>query len=247
MAYLPAGQKVTRPGPNGPVTLTARAWALLADAYKSVGLPEADLVVNQGSWHHGSASGSTHDGGGAFDLRVWNLPPEKVGPLVVALRSRGVCAWKRDQIHGNFQPHIHGIDRNEAGLSDGAQSQVNDYDRGGNGLSGAAHGKDYHPRPKQVAFRYGPPPAPWGGKNIGWLSSQRPQILAAQKTLAVRQTGTYLPLVDRAFRAAIEAYQRSHPDAAKADGTMLEDGTLKKPGVIGPNLYRSLLVHYPAG
>lgn len=247
MAYLPAGQKVTRQGPNGPVTLAAREWALLADAYKAVGLPEADLVVNQGSWHHGSASGSTHDGGGAFDLRVWNLPPEKVGPLVVALRSRGVCAWKRDQTHGNFQPHIHGIDRNEAGLSRGAADQVVSYDHGRNGLSGSSEGPDYHPRPKQVAFRYGPPPAPWGGKNIGWLSTQRPQILAAQKTLAVRQSGTYIPIVDRAFRAAIEAYQRSHPDAAKADGTMLADGTLTKPGVIGPNLYRSLLVHYPAG
>ncbi len=32
MAYVPPDRRVTRPGPNGPVTLTARVWALIADA-----------------------------------------------------------------------------------------------------------------------------------------------------------------------------------------------------------------------
>lgn len=238
MAFVPAATRVTRPGPNGDVVLTARVWALLFDAYKAVGLPESSCVVTQGSWHHGAQSGSTHDGGGAFDLRVWNLPTAKHEPLVVELRKRNVCAWKRDKAHGGFDPHIHGIVRDEAGLASGATWQVADYDRGNNGLQGKSAGKDYHPRPAQHPFIYGPPPAPWGGKNIGWLSTQRAQILTAQTVLGVKQSGTYLPIIDGAFRKAIGDYQASHPAAFKADGS--------KPGVIGQVLYASLLVHYPA-
>ena len=66
MVYLPATSRVTKAGPNGAVVLTARVWALLADAEKAVGLKAGTLVVTQGSWHHGAQSGSTHDGGGAF-------------------------------------------------------------------------------------------------------------------------------------------------------------------------------------
>lgn len=243
MTYLPAAQRVTVPGPNGPVVLTARVWALLRDAYKAAGLKETDLVVTQGSWHHGALSGSTHDGGGAFDLRVWNLPASRHEALVVELRRRNVCAWKRDAAHGGFQPHIHGIVRDEADLASGAVWQVREYDRGRDGLSAA--GPDYHPRPAQHPFAYGPPPAPWGGKNIGWLSLQRPQIQSAQASLGVKVTGTYLPLIDRAFRAAIEVWQKSHPAAGQQDGTVDKDGHVTKPGVIGPNLYRSILTRYP--
>lgn len=236
MTYVPAAQKVTRSGPNGPVVLTARVWALLEDAYKAAGIPVSDLVVTQGSWHHGSQSGSTHDGGGAFDLRVWNIPAHLHEALVVELRKRDVCAWKRDAAHGGFSPHIHGIVRDEAALSSGAAWQVRDYDNGGNGLQGASAGKDYHPRPAQHPFHYAPPPPPWGGKNIGWFSLQRAQIKAAQKVLGVRQTGTYLPLLDGAFRNAIGVWQAKHPKAYEDDG--------KKPGVIGLHLYESLMVYY---
>lgn len=154
MPTVPAATRVAMPGPNGKVVLTARVWALLRDAYKAAGLRDSDLVVTQGSWHHGAASGSTHDGGGAFDLRVWNLPASKVEPLVVELRKRNVCAWKRDKAHGGFDPHIHGIVRDEADLSTGAEFQVREYDRGRDGLSAA--GPDYHPRPVQQPFVYGP-------------------------------------------------------------------------------------------
>lgn len=161
MPTIPAGTRVTRQGPNGAVVLTARVLALLADAYKAVGLPESSLVVTQGSWHRGSQSGSTHDGGGAFDLRIWNLPSAKVEPLVVELRKRNVCAWKRDKAHGGFDPHVHGIVRDEPDLSTGAAFQVREYDRGRDGLSSA--GPDYHPRPVQRPFVYGPVIAPFPG------------------------------------------------------------------------------------
>ncbi len=128
-------------------TLTRRVWALLADAEAAAGLEPGTLVVTQGSWSAGSLSGSTHLGGGAFDLRTWNLPAAKVEPLVVELRRRNVCAWLRDRQHGGFDPHIHGIVRDEPGLSSGARWQVQQYDLGRNGLSNL--GRDYHPRPTQ--------------------------------------------------------------------------------------------------
>lgn len=94
-----------------------------------------------------------------------------------------------------------------------------------------------HIRPDGTIAAPVPPAAPWGGKNIGWASMQRAQILTAQRVLGVKQSGTYLPIIDAGFRKAIGAYQASHPAAFKADGS--------KPGVIGQVLYASLLVHYP--
>ena len=131
-------------------TLTKRVWALLEDAYAAAGIDPSALVVTQGSWSAGSLSGSTHLGGGAFDLRSWTVPPARLEPLVVELRRRNVCAWFRDQAHGGFQPHVHGIVRDEPGLSSGAQWQVAEYDRGYDGLT--RRGKDYHPRPTQQHF-----------------------------------------------------------------------------------------------
>lgn len=200
MPTLPAAQRVTRTGPNGTVELTAREWALLADAYASVGLKPTDLVVTQGSWHHGVASGSTHDGGGAFDLRTWNLPADKLEPLVVALRRRGVCAWKRDKDHGGFDPHIHGIDRYEPGLSSGARWQVAEYDAGRDGLD--ARGRDYHPRPEQAAYVYGPVIAPF--------------------TAAVYRAGTKGPVVETMRRALrLPAGDVWDDDVTKAWGAYL--------------------------
>jgi len=231
MAYLPAGQQVTVPGPAGPVTLTARVWALLRDAYKAAGLPDTALVVTQGSWHHGAQSGSTHDGGGAFDLRVWNLPAAKVEPLVVELRRRNVCAWKRDAAHGGFQPHIHGIVRDEADLSRGARDQVVSYDRGRDGLSAA--GPDYHPRPAQHPFVYAQPPAPYPGKPIGWPSARTtsagPAIFTLEKCFGLPATGLY----GKALRDAIAKWQLSHPGPWAKDRVGV--------GAAGPSLYAGIV------
>jgi hypothetical protein len=157
--------KITKNGQ----TLTARMWQLLEDAYTAAGMdPDRYLVVTQGSYKGGSgasASGSTHDGGGAADLRTWNLPASQQANLcqnvVVELRKRNGCAWYRDQAHGGFDPHIHVIVRDEPALSSGARWQVSEYDRVHNGLSN--QGPDYHPRPIQRPYQFddgGTPPAP---------------------------------------------------------------------------------------
>lgn len=156
MTYPPAGQKVTRNGQ----TLTARMWSMLEASYAAAGLA-GRLEVSQGSYKNGSgasASGSTHDGAGAADLRVVNLPSSARANLcerlVTELRRRGGCAWYRDEAHGGMSPHIHVILRDEGPLSSGAAQQVRDYDAGRNGLSNK--GADYHPRPKQETYRYPP-------------------------------------------------------------------------------------------
>ncbi len=231
MAYVPPDRRVTRPGPNGPVTLTARVWALIADAEKAVGLKPGTIVVTQGSWHHGSQSGSTHDGGGAFDLRVWNLPVPTVEPLVLELRKRNVCDWKRDKAHGGFDPHIHGIVRDEAGLSRGARNQVAAYDRGLNGLDDG--GKDYHPRPVQRPFAYRKP-APYPGKPIGWPGPRTTSAGAAIETL---EECFGLPITGRfsnALSRKITGWQLTHP------GPTLKDRV--GPGAAGPSLYAGIVL-----
>lgn len=231
MAFLPPAQKVPLPGPNGTVVLTARVWALLRDAYKAAGLPETSLVVTQGSWHHGSASGTTHDGGGAFDLRVWNLPAAKHEALVVELRKRNVCAWKRDKAHGGFDPHIHGIVRDEADLSRGALYQCREYDQGRDGL--ASQGKDYHPRPTQHPFVYATPPAPYPGKPIGWPSprttSSGPAITTLEKCFGLPQTGNY----GKPLRDKIAGWQITHPGPWAKDRVGV--------GAAGPSLYAGIV------
>jgi hypothetical protein len=152
-------------------TISRRMLAYLDASYVAAGLtPATHRVVTQGSWRGGqtSASGSTHDGGGAADLRVWNLPRgmatfSRSHPLVIELRRRGGAAWFRDQAHGRMDPHVHvilGPVGSEPGLSSGAAWQVAEYRAGRNGFSSG--GSDYHDRPAQSAFVTGgtttPPP-----------------------------------------------------------------------------------------
>lgn len=185
--------RVTRPGPNGPVTLSARVWALLEDAYRACGMdPARFLVVTQGSWSSGSLSGSTHRGGGAADLRVWNLPASVQADLgrvlVVAIRERGgLSTWWRDRNHGGFDPHIHVIVADEPGLSSGAAWQASEARAGRNGLSSG--GPDYHPRPRVVGFPW-PPPAAAPRKDHGMVvirQGSRWRLIAGDRAVGVSE------------------------------------------------------------
>lgn len=246
MTWVPPETKVTKPGPNGPVVLTARVWSLLAEVEKRAGLKPGTLVVTQGSYRPRTTySGTVHTGGGTLDLRTWNITHAAAMKVIAGFRGFGDPAWFRDKDHGGFAPHIHIVVADEPDLSASARWQVKEYRAGRDGLTSA--GPDYHPQPALTeVYNYPPDPippaAPWGGKPIGWASLQRPQIRTAQIALRtlfpdVKVTGTYLPIVDRAFRIAVGKYQAAHPDATELDGD--------RAGVIGEHLYASILTRYP--
>lgn len=101
------------------------------------------------------ASAGYHDGGGTFDLRVWDLTASQVEQAVRTLRACGAAAWLRNVQHGGFEdPHIHFVLGSDSPLSPGAAWQWLAYLNGGDGLSGGT--RDYHPRPTPLVVE---PPA----------------------------------------------------------------------------------------
>jgi hypothetical protein len=111
-------------------------------------------TITQGAWmtlNGGGASDSAgyHDGGGCFDLRVWDLTDKQVSTLIRTIRAHGAAAWLRNPQHGGFtDPHIHLVLGTDADLDDGAAYQWRDYIAGGDGMGG----RDYHPRPNPLVL-----------------------------------------------------------------------------------------------
>jgi len=130
----------------GNATLNARTLAMLAHA-QTLYAGKIDLTraaITQGSYNAGTVALSfgTHDGGGAVDISVRNLPQDwsilwDDIPLVIeALRTAGFAAWYRDESDG-MTPHIHAIAIGDAELSPAAQLQLSGrygYFRGYDGL-----------------------------------------------------------------------------------------------------------------
>lgn len=117
----------------------------LAWAQKRAGVK---FDYSQGSYHHGSVSGSTHDEAGAVDLRIQGWGKTTIDKVVHALRDAGFAAWHRDAQDG-FDPHIHAILIGLKGLSTGARWQTLEYDSGRNGLNNRKPDRDaYRPKPK---------------------------------------------------------------------------------------------------
>ncbi|MBB3041232.1 hypothetical protein [Nocardioides soli] len=112
------------------------------------------IVITQGAWMTvagggARASAGYHDGGGCFDLRVWNLTSRQVVTLVWAIRRHGGGAWLRNLAHGGFtDPHIHLVLGTDYDLDSGAAWQWSEYIAGRNGL--ASSGRDYHRRPNPL-------------------------------------------------------------------------------------------------
>jgi hypothetical protein len=93
--------------------------------------------------------------GDVFDLRARTVPRDRRVDVVVGFRRRNVCMWLCHPAHGwtKTGPHFHGVVRGSAhGLSTAARFQVDDYDRGRNGLSGSSNGADPFPLPAQHPF-----------------------------------------------------------------------------------------------
>ena len=106
---------------------------------------KAPLVITQGSYNTTvAASGGTHSGGGALDLRATNLTAAQRKEAVACLRRVGFAAWLRTPAQSDWPYHIHAIAIGCPDLSRTAKAQVTDYLNGKNGL--ASHGTDDGPR-----------------------------------------------------------------------------------------------------
>lgn len=148
VALAPASRRVQVDGQE----VSLRVRELIYQAAADAKIDRSRIVVVQGSYkggHGAAASGSTHDGAGAFDLRTRNLTSQETLRLVFHLRRWNVAAWWRAPAYGwpasEGGPHLHGIVIDEPGLSDGAEWQVAEYLAGRNGLSRG--GRDPFPRP----------------------------------------------------------------------------------------------------
>jgi peptidoglycan hydrolase-like protein with peptidoglycan-binding domain len=144
----------------GTKRVNTRTKLMLASADRT--LPWT-IRVSQGSYCQlektgcAAASGGTHDGGGAIDLKVTGLSTTQRWQTVRALRAAGFAAWLRSpsQCGGCWAYHIHAVAIGDTDLwqKNGKYSnrdQVSDYYVGRNGLSG--HGLDNTPVPYRVPF-----------------------------------------------------------------------------------------------
>jgi hypothetical protein len=129
------------------VTLNRRTVSALEWAAKRAGV---DLLLAQGSYTGGAvaASGTTHNGGGAVDVRVVNLTTAERVQVVRAMKDAGFAVWHRAAVPGLWGEHIHGILIADSEMSSGAMAQVMSYDAGRDGLRGNRADNTYRPSPR---------------------------------------------------------------------------------------------------
>lgn len=113
------------------VELILRAERIMGD----LGHPGFRFAFSQGGYSNAvAASGGTHGGGGALDVRTVGQSRRTVDHMVQALRRSGFAAWSRGRGFDSFAPHIHAIAIGDREASSAARSQVRSYGNGRNGL-----------------------------------------------------------------------------------------------------------------
>jgi hypothetical protein len=143
----------------GNATLNARTMWMLQRAQQLYGgaIPITGAGITQGSYNPSgvTASFGTHDGGGAVDITVRNIPIDwsikwdDIPQLIYALRLVGFAAFYRDE-REDLPPHIHAIAIGDAELSQATHEQLT-------GPYGYFRGYDGFPRADGIplAPRYG--------------------------------------------------------------------------------------------
>jgi hypothetical protein len=128
------------------VTLDDRTALMMDEVVRLCG-GDVNIRPTQGSYSGGvSASGGTHDGGGAIDLAGQDSGMTQYDRELIrnAGRSVGFAMWIRDPSQSDWPWHIHGEAVQDGGkydqgcLSSGAHGQVVDYYEGRNGLASGA-------------------------------------------------------------------------------------------------------------
>lgn len=111
-------------------TLNVRTVKMLLAAEKLAG---DTFRITQGSYSTSvAASGSTHAGGGVFDLSGVDAN----GRNEWALRKAGFAGWIRTPSQGPWPRHVHAVAMGDPTASPSALRQVQSYLRGGDGLGG---------------------------------------------------------------------------------------------------------------
>jgi hypothetical protein len=129
---------------SAPLNEAAR---LITVRTKAAGVADWYLTPIQGSYSTSTAaSGGTHDGGGAIDLKMGNLGAKQKVILESVMREVGHAGWNREPswwsswygkiIYGGWSSHHHAIRTGCPHLSTAAKAQVAEYVRGENGLVG---------------------------------------------------------------------------------------------------------------
>lgn len=124
------------------VTVNRRMKRAIEWAEQQDGVPT--LQLSQGAYNPGgvAASGTTHAGGGAVDIRTSVMSERQVKATMKALKRGGWAAWHRTAADG-FADHIHAVLIGDKDASNSARWQMGEYDAGRSGLSSG--GPDRNP------------------------------------------------------------------------------------------------------
>ncbi len=136
----------------GGKTVDRRTASMLAEAERLANEEDPSIGrfnLTQGSFSHSvGASAGTHDGPGAFDMYTRSYSATQKETIGLALRQVGFASWLRRKSQGPWDEHWHGIAIGTKGLPTVAESQVQNYLDGLNGLRG--NGKDTDRRPDEI-------------------------------------------------------------------------------------------------
>jgi hypothetical protein len=114
------------------------------------------IRLAKGSYQRASAtSGTTHNGGGAVDVRTRGvgLGDADIDALNRALRDAGFASWIRDSRDG-FDPHIHALACGDREMSASARRQVTAFDLGRNALTSNLRDRNPYRPPERLRFSY---------------------------------------------------------------------------------------------
>jgi len=132
------------------VTIDRRTKRALEWAEERAGVT---LSPSQGSWSTSvGASGSTHAGSGAVDLRTAFYSDRQRKRVVHALKDAGFAVWYR-RPSAIWGPHLHAVLVGSQQASSAARWQMHEYDRRRSGLSSGGADRTYRPSPP-VRFNF---------------------------------------------------------------------------------------------
>lgn len=139
------------------VNARTRDALLYAQAlWRKRGKHRKSIRLAKGSYQQASAtSGTTHNGGGAVDVRTKGvgLTDAETLALSQALKDAGFACWIRDARDG-FDPHIHALACSDMEMSAAARRQVTAYDLGRNALNNNLRDRNPYRAAPRLRFSY---------------------------------------------------------------------------------------------